>query len=1358
MSDINVQAQGDLTIGGDVVGRDKIVNNIQHIQQRALTAAEAASGERALETQVLAQGVSAFATRLQAIASETSDGDSGSPYKGLIAYRLSDVEIFFGRSAAIASLLKRLGRGALTVLHSESGAGKSSLLQAGISPRLIGAGHLPLFLRPYNANPTYIIKRAFIPDLGQTPWLATAPLREFLRQVSEVLGPKTTLYLILDQAEELFTQLGAEDRAEFVAELAECVNDGSLRVRWLLSMRTEFFGSLANFRPQIQNPFENDYRLSRLNRAEASEVIIEPAKRRSISFEDGLVEQLLNDLSTGADELPPPQIQLVCSGLYDGLPDGKTSITRAQYDAAGGATGILREHLTRVLGRDLKPAQRPIAQRLFESLITADGRRAVRTQAELIADFKASQLKDVTPENVQAVLNQLVDSRLLRAQEQEADPTHPEQVYELASGLSPEMMAALTYELAHDYLLDQIKLDPDIQARKAAQELLEQETRTFERYKTLLSPERLAVIVPHRATLRLTPLAEELLAKSEAEVQREQREEEARRQKELDDAHKLAESEKRRAEEQAQSVTRMRTRNRIITVVGALALFAAVVAGILGVLSNQNATRADRNAVTAQVANTQAAENLSAAQAANTQSAINLSGAQTQQAVAQAASTLAERQSRIAFMRQLAAQAAVHRSDQLNLSFLLSLEVMRRAEALGDTFEGRNSLLNMLLPSPAPVAFLNGTPARNMALSPDGTILASGGKDGTITLWDVNHRQPLGETLAGPPGWIANGDLAFSSDGRLLASGGGDGRIFWWDVNSHQRLGPLTGTTSSPISTVAFSPDGQLLASGSGDEGAGNGGLTLWDLAAQQRLGEALTGSGEAPVSVAFSPDGRKVASGGFIGLILWDVASRLQLSETFAGSTGVFEIAFSPDGNTIASSRSDGSGDITLWDVATSQERLTLAGHTGIVYSLAFSPDSQTLASGGFDQTIILWNMATRQQLATLTGHAGSVIGVAFSQDGTLASAGGGSIILWDVSDRPRLGELLTAPSATATNFTFGLTISPDGKLIASDAGNDILLWDMAGQQQSGAPFTDPEQPVLAEAFSPDSRMLASGGNGGNIILWDVANRQRVALLIGQAADGKPLADTVTSVAFSPGGQMLASGSSEGNIILWDVAGRRQLGAPLQVQQGWVISVAFSPDGKTLVSGSQDLDYQGAHVIFWDVAARQPQGEPLMIHGDSIQLNGIALSSDWKILGMSVGDNILLWDVARRQQLGEALAGRGTGLGSVAFSPDGQTLAAVVTNQNSFILWDVASRQPLGQPFVGVQGPIVFSLDGKQLVSGSGLTSASLVLWQVDPQAWKERACQIVSRNFTLAEWNKYFGDRQEPYHKTCDQWPEGN
>ncbi len=111
---MNLNAQRDITIG-ELVGRDKIVNNIQNIVQRALTAAEAASGERALETQLLAQGVSAFAQRLQAIASDTGQGKATSPYKGLLAYGLSDAEIFFGRSQAIASLLKRLGRGSFAV-------------------------------------------------------------------------------------------------------------------------------------------------------------------------------------------------------------------------------------------------------------------------------------------------------------------------------------------------------------------------------------------------------------------------------------------------------------------------------------------------------------------------------------------------------------------------------------------------------------------------------------------------------------------------------------------------------------------------------------------------------------------------------------------------------------------------------------------------------------------------------------------------------------------------------------------------------------------------------------------------------------------------------------------------------------------------------------------------------------------------------------------------------------------------------------------------------------------------------------------------------------------------------------------
>ncbi|CAG0936437.1 hypothetical protein TFLX_05310 [Thermoflexales bacterium] len=168
---VNLDAQ-HITIGGDVVGRDKIIQNIQDIDQRARTAAEEAEQARSFEAQRLAQGVSAFAQRLQARAGDSTDADKGGPYRGLLEYRLSDAEIFFGRDLAIRELLEHLQRGPLTMLHAESGAGKTSLLQAGISPHLIAAGHLPIYLRPYNVAPTLALKRAFLPNLSDTPtWL-----------------------------------------------------------------------------------------------------------------------------------------------------------------------------------------------------------------------------------------------------------------------------------------------------------------------------------------------------------------------------------------------------------------------------------------------------------------------------------------------------------------------------------------------------------------------------------------------------------------------------------------------------------------------------------------------------------------------------------------------------------------------------------------------------------------------------------------------------------------------------------------------------------------------------------------------------------------------------------------------------------------------------------------------------------------------------------------------------------------------------------------------------------------------------------------------------------------------------------
>jgi YVTN family beta-propeller protein len=496
---VNLDAGRDVNIGGDAVGRDKIVQNINriinNITQRPLSAAEETEQARSIEAGRLRQGVTAYIRRLQDRASESTH--TVGPYKGLLEYRLSDAAIFYGRARAIADLNEHLQRSLFTVLHAESGAGKTSLLQAGISPCLIAAGHLPLYLRPYNVNPALAIKRAFIADLRDAPILAQASLRDFLSQVNGVLGPKTVLYLFLDQFEEFFTQLEEMIQARFVEELAECLDDPSLSVRWVLALRSEFFGNLATFRPRIRNPFENDYRLKRLTRTEANAVVAEPAARAGVAYEDGLADTVLNDL--GQDEVAPPQVQLVCTTLYEALPPDTKIITRRLYEELHGAEGILREHLSRVLHRDLPADQRPIAQYVLEALITSDVQRILRTHAELTTELT---LRDTKPAILDHVLNQLVDSRLLRVEKVDDQPS---------------------YELAHDYLLTEIKLDPAVQARKAAQELLDQEVRAYHRYGTLLSDDKLAILAPRRSELVIDNDGQALLRKSERALRRRQR-------------------------------------------------------------------------------------------------------------------------------------------------------------------------------------------------------------------------------------------------------------------------------------------------------------------------------------------------------------------------------------------------------------------------------------------------------------------------------------------------------------------------------------------------------------------------------------------------------------------------------------------------------------------------------------------------------------------------------------------------------------------------------------------------------------------------------------------------------------------
>ena len=494
---------------------------------------------------------------------------------------------------------------------------------------------------------------------------------------------------------------------------------------------------------------------------------------------------------------------------------------------------------------------------------------------------------------------------------------------------------------------------------------------------------------------------------------------EAERQRELDSAKRVAEAARKLAKTERQAAARMRTRNRVITGIGAVAIVAAIIAGWLGVLSNQNASRADQNAATAFAANTQSAQNLSAAQIASTQAVQNLSAAQAASTQTAEQRDEAERQRQVALARQLAAQAQLLNIPDNRRALLLAVESMRRAPSV----EGSVPIYSLLDDIGVERTSLNHNGSViAVAFSPDGKWLATASRDNTARVWEA----ATGKELARLNHDDVVQAVAFSPDGQWLATASSDNTARVWDAATGQELARLNH--DYVVTAVAFSPDGKWLATASGDNTA-----RVWDAATGQEI--ARLNHDNWVNAVAFSPDGKWLATASRDNTArVWDAASRAELAR-LNHYVSVTAVAFSPDGKWLATVSGDTSARV--WEAVTGKE-LARLNYDGFVTAVAFSPDGQWLATASDDHTARVWEATTGIELARLN-HDDRVGAVAFSPDGKwLATASSDKTArAWEAATGKELARLNHESHVTAVAFR------PDGKWLATASyDNTARVW----------------------------------------------------------------------------------------------------------------------------------------------------------------------------------------------------------------------------------------------------------------------------------------------------------------------------
>ena len=1250
-----------------------------------------------------------------------TDTQKGAPFVGPRPFQEEENELFFGRKREVDELISLITAHPVVLVYAPSGAGKTSLVNAGLIPKLKGIKEpdpkdpdafedLEVFdvLKPMRVKGQanfkigkevniYMFNALSSGEEGADSTLSGMSFAEFLKERPKRLnefGEPARRVVIFDQFEELFTAYPErwEDRKRFFEDVGEALagnpkkeKAGDPLLRVVFSIREDYIAELDPYASLLPECLRTRFRLEQMKEKAALEAVEDPLKKRSISFAPEVAKQLVKSLlvisNRGAGGGPklgqyiePVQLQILCQSLWEGLGLGEKIITQEHLDIHG--------DLSKVLSNFYEKGVREVAEKTkvreaslrdwFENTLIVEGNRAPVTEGR--------NSTGGMPVNVVKML-------------------------EKKSLLKKEWRGAGTvwYELAHDSFIEPIRKSNE--EWRAKQGIVSQTLQHLEG----------KALKWQRGSGELL-VGEELFAAQRLVQAR------VKTSKVLDEYVKASKA-------VAQQKRYRLYRWGVAALVVLLVFMSALVISLI-LLTR----RIETNALSERKrANTSNSRLLALTARANLDGDPELSVLLAQRAAAEFGSTGATEELIRTGLALLSTGTKVLRPCESAAGSGVSCAHYGRVNSVNLSPDGtrvvtgggddkKAFLWNWQTNSP-PIELSKQTGGIIRAsFSPDGKRVVTASLDGTAFVSDAFTGALISSVKQGD----AITRAVWSPDNQFIATASEDKTVKIWNASTGENIETLIGHERG-VHDLAWSSDGSHIAT-EGSDGTGR----IWKLKRDKPVLSGrpivLAGLTGAASAIAFSPNSKMLITESGPGrATVWNVdtgKSMFVLPPKLSDSSGLSDdpnhenratitsVEISPD-NTLAVT-ADSDGVARVWQIENGNPVSLLRGHTNSIYVAEFSRDSKLVVTGSADNTMRVWDARTGQNLQIFRGHSGGVRSVDLSPVSPNIIATGsddGSVRVWDTNQNERLLPNSRGQSSIVSSAAFSPRFDPtradaehNTYVAMTDYDGTLRMWDARTGTTQTLSFAHPLG-ISYAAFSPDGKSLVTASVDKTARVWNL--NEDGSMTIPYQSEFKAHTDRVYKAAFSPDSKFIVTGSRDGTARVWEAATGKQIKILEQHEAGstyyTVYSVDYCPDGNSIITAGTD-----GLVRIFDAHTFALTKELKTGHQGEVYSAKYSPTGDLIVTAGHDG-TARVWNAGTLRMVAE-LRGHSDEINSAVFSPNGQFVVTASDDKTARV-WDTKTWGLIIE-LHGQKGRVltaVFSPDSKYIVTASDDTTVHI-------------------------------------------------